>query len=212
VGISSRLWRRLPRQFYLGTDGTRSFVHSSSRPLGLSHTQESETSLFVLRLGLYLIALVVNIAIVFGTIRDQLDSRKFLGPNLLKGDFCLTPLLLPLLLHHADDLQGPAKRKDLVSKLSYQMAIELFDVVDMIEIVLDHNGHGKETLSTKSFVGVCQPCLCKRYPEHISCATVSTDEPRSFNNTSYYRNNNGSSSMSQSPTSYRSIGRKQAFA
>ena len=124
--------------------------------------------------------------------------------------------MLLLLLHHAKrDLQGPAKRKDLVSKLSYQMAIELFAVVDMIEIVLDGNRHRKETLITKNrSFGVCQPCLCvKRYPEHISCATVRTDEARSFT----IPQTIGiimiaSGSMFQFPTIYRSISRKQAFA
>ena len=107
--------------------------------------------------------------------------------------FCLTPLLLLPLLHHAEDLQGPAKHKDLVSKLSYQMAIELFDVVDMIELVLDDNGHGKAGNCDYQILCRSLPTvlLCKRYPEHISCATVRTDETRSFNNTSYYRNNNG---------------------
>lgn len=166
--------------------------------------------------GLCLIALEVNIAIVFGTIRDQLDSRKFLDPNVRKGVFCLTPLLLLLLLHHATrDLQGPAKRKDLVSKLSYQMAIELFAVVDMIEIVSDGNRHRKETLITKKSILWSLPTvpLCKRYPEHISCTTVRTDEASSFT----IPHTIGiimvaSRSMFQFPTIHRSISRKQAFA
>lgn len=90
----------------------------------------------------YVITLVVNIGILFGTIGDKLDSEKFLGPNVLKGVLCVTPPLLLLLLHNADDLDRSHERKDLVSKLSYQMAINLFDVVDMIDIVLEDKRHG----------------------------------------------------------------------
>ena len=39
------------------------------------------------------------------------------------------------------------ERKDLVSKLSYQMAIDLFDVVDMIDIVLEDKRHGSANCS-----------------------------------------------------------------
>ena len=96
---------------------------------------------------LYVFTLVVNIGILFGTIGDKLDSNKFLGPNVLKGVLCVTPPLLLLLLHNADDLDRSDERKDLVSKLSYQMAIDLFDVVDMIDIVLEDKRHGSANCS-----------------------------------------------------------------
>ena len=92
----------------------------------------------------YVITLVANIGILFGTIGDKLDSEKFLGPNVLKGVLCVTPPLLLLLLHNANDLDRSDERKDLVSRLSYQMAIDLFDVVDMIDIVLEDKRHGKK--------------------------------------------------------------------
>ena len=95
----------------------------------------------------YVITLVVNIGILFGTIGDKLDSETFLGPNVLKGVLCVTPPLLLLLLHNADDLDRSDERKDLVSKLSYQMAIDLFDVVDMIDIVLEDKRHGSANCS-----------------------------------------------------------------
>lgn len=37
----------------------------------------------------YVITLVVNIGILFGTIGDKLDSETFLGPNVLKGVLCV---------------------------------------------------------------------------------------------------------------------------
>ena len=86
-------------------------------------------------------ALIPNIAIIFIVVGDSLDKNKFLGPNALKMVLCITPLLLLLLLHSADDLDDNDKHKELVSKLSYQMAIDLFDVVEMIDIVLEEIEH-----------------------------------------------------------------------
>ena len=87
---------------------------------------------------LYVIfALVPNIGIVFGVVGDSIDKNRYLGPNTLKLVLCITPLLLLLLLHSADDSHQNERHKELVSKLSYQMAIDLFDVVDMIDIVLE---------------------------------------------------------------------------
>lgn len=108
----------------------------------------------------YVITLVVNIGILFGTIGDKLDSEKFLGPNVLKGVLCVTPPLLLLLLHNADDLDRSDERKDLVSKLSYQMAIDLFDVVDMIDIVLEDKRHGSVNCSCANVtVNETQPTI-----------------------------------------------------
>ena len=91
---------------------------------------------------LYIIcALIPNIAIVFVVVGDSLDKSKLLGPNALKMVLCITPLLLLLLLHSADDSDETDEHRELVSKLSYQMAIDLFDAVDMIDIVLEENEH-----------------------------------------------------------------------
>ena len=91
---------------------------------------------------LYIIcALIPNIAIVFVVVGDSLDKKELLGPNALKMVLCITPLLLLLLLHTADDSDRNDEHRGLVSKLSYQMAIDLFDAVDMIDIVLEENEH-----------------------------------------------------------------------
>ena len=96
--------------------------------------------------------LLVNIWIIFGTIGDKLDSRKFLGPNILKGVLCVTPPLLLLLLHNADDLDRSNARKHLVSKLSFQMVVDLFDFVDMIAIVLEDKRHGSTSYSNAKII------------------------------------------------------------
>ena len=68
---------------------------------------------------------------------DKLGTKKFPSLGLLKGLLCLTPPLLLLLLHNADDLDRSQERKDLVFKLSFQMAIDLLDVIDMTDNVFD---------------------------------------------------------------------------
>ena len=97
--------------------------------------------------SLYIAALIVNIGIIFGLVGDKLGTKKFPSLGLLKGILCLTPPLLLLLLHNADDLDRSQERKDLVFKLSFQMAIDLFDVIDMIDIVLDDIGRVNEARS-----------------------------------------------------------------
>lgn len=84
----------------------------------------------------------MNIGIIFGLVGDKLGTKKFPSLGLLKGLLCLTPPLLLLLLHNADDLDRSQERKDLVFKLSFQMAI---DVIDMIDLVLDDIGRANET-------------------------------------------------------------------
>ena len=120
----------------------------------------------------YVITLVVNIGILFGTIGDKLESEKFLGANVLKGVLCVTPPLLLLLLHNANDLDRSDEHKDLVSKLSYQMAIDLFDVVDMIDIVLEDKKHGSAN------------CSCANVTTNETSPTIATSSlntiPESF--------------------------------
>ncbi|KAJ7370866.1 hypothetical protein OS493_029410 [Desmophyllum pertusum] len=90
---------------------------------------------------LYILALITSIAFVFGVVGDSINKDRFLGPNALKLVLCITPLLLLLLLHTADDWEETDEHRELVSKLSFHMAIDLFDVVDMIDIVLEEYEH-----------------------------------------------------------------------
>ena len=95
---------------------------------------------------LYVIfALIPNIVIIFVRVDDKLDKEKFLSPNTLKVILSLTPPLLLLLLHTAEDDQS-TKYKELVSRLAYRMTIDLFDVVNMIDIALDERRDCHEAL------------------------------------------------------------------
>lgn len=118
----------------------------------LLYLRKATLRLLLLVWSLYILALIVNIGIIFGLVGDKLGIRKFPSLGVLKGILCLTPALLLLLLHNADDLDRSQERKDLVFKLSFQMAIDLFDVIDMIDIVLDDIGRANEAQSLSTDV------------------------------------------------------------
>ena len=88
--------------------------------------------------GLYVLGLVVSTGIVFATAGDSLDKDNSLTPNILKMTLCFTPLLLLLLLNTAKDVKD---YKEVVSMLCFQMVVDLFDAVEMLDIVLDEKEH-----------------------------------------------------------------------
>ena len=88
--------------------------------------------------GFYIIGLVISIAIVFGFVGDALDKKRYLGPNVLKTVLCITPLLLLLLLNTATD---GSNYKEVLSKLCFYVTVDLFDSVEMLDIVLDEKEH-----------------------------------------------------------------------
>ena len=84
-------------------------------------------------------ALIPLIGIIFGgndPIENKLDSQVFLGANILKMTLCLSPLLLLLLLSTGTDSMS---YRDLIWLLSLRMALDLFDTVEMLEVVLEEN-------------------------------------------------------------------------
>ena len=96
---------------------------------------------------LYIIfALIPNITIIFFVVgTESIDRNKFLGPNVLKMVLSITPILLLLLLRSADDSDQNNEYRELVSavvsKLSFQMTMDLLDVLEIIAIVLEENEH-----------------------------------------------------------------------
>ena len=85
------------------------------------------------------IALIPLIGIIFGgddPIENKLDSQNFFGPNVLKITLCLSPLLLLLLLSTGTDSMS---YRELIWLLSLRIALDLFDTVEMLEVVLEEN-------------------------------------------------------------------------
>ena len=112
--------------------------------------------------GLYIMALVVNIAMVFGKVGDRIDKTEFLGPNVLKMVLCITPLLLLLLLNTGDLDDSDDEEREIVSKLCFPMAVDLFDGIEMIDIVLEEREHEfgiPKAFSTAMIVLACLSIL-----------------------------------------------------
>ena len=88
---------------------------------------------------LCIVALVVITAMVLGIVGDRISKTEFLGPIVLKVILCITPLLLLLLLNTGDldDSDENDKRREIVSKLCFPMAVDLFDGIEMIDIVFE---------------------------------------------------------------------------
>ena len=112
--------------------------------------------------GLYIMALIVNIAMVFGKVGDRIDKTEFLGPNVLKMVLCITPLLLLLLLNTGDLDDSDDEEREIVSKLCFPMAVDLFDGIEMIDIVLEEREHEfgiPKAFSTEIIVLACLSIL-----------------------------------------------------
>ena len=90
----------------------------------------------------YIVGLISSIGIVFWVAGDGLGNNDMtLGPIILKATLCATPLLLIALLNTASDANENDKNKDDVYKLCVQLAVDLLDAVEMIDIVLDEKEH-----------------------------------------------------------------------
>ena len=82
------------------------------------------------------LALVPIIIIIFVRVEKQLDGDRFFGPNVLKMTLCFSPVLLLLLLNTAMDL---TEYRDVIAKLSLSLTLDLFDGIEMLEVVLEEN-------------------------------------------------------------------------
>lgn len=87
------------------------------------------------------VGLVPLIGTIFGgtdPIEDKIDKKEFpgLSSNLLKMTLCGTPALLLLLLSTGTDSMS---YRELIWMLSLRMALDLFDGVEMLEVILDEN-------------------------------------------------------------------------
>ena len=92
----------------------------------------------------YIVGFVIFVVIIFGgdePIEDILDKAKFLGPNILKTTLCLAPVILLFLLSTGTD---SIVYRDLIWQLSLRMALDIFDGVEMLDVIIEENefSHG----------------------------------------------------------------------
>ena len=91
---------------------------------------------------LYMAALTPLVGLVFESIVKEnmkLDSAdlKNWGPNVLKSILCITPVLMMLLL------KSTPNAMDILNVLSFTVTLDLFDGIEMLEVILeeDENPH-----------------------------------------------------------------------
>lgn len=85
------------------------------------------------------IGLVPLIGTIFGgndPIENKLDSEAFFGPNVLKITLCASPVILLLLLSTGTNSMS---YRELIWMLSLRIALDLFDGVEMLEVILEEN-------------------------------------------------------------------------
>ncbi|CAH3111927.1 unnamed protein product [Pocillopora meandrina] len=87
--------------------------------------------------GLYIwLALVPIIGVIFGRIKEKIEKDLFFGPDVLTMTLCLTPLLLLLLLN---TFEIESKGRELVLKLAFQITLDLFDGIEMLQVILEES-------------------------------------------------------------------------
>ena len=106
--------------------------------------------------GTYIVAYVVSVAMIFCKVVEKLTKDDDLGINALKATLCITPVLLILLLHLTI---CPSYRKPVLS-LSIFSALNIFDGIEMLEIVLmKTQGHLELNTATEKSI-IAFACIC----------------------------------------------------
>ena len=106
--------------------------------------------------GTYIVAYVVTVAMIFCKAVEKMKEDDHLNINALKATLSITPVLLILLLQLAI---CPSYRRSVLS-LSIFAALNIFDGIEMLEIVLMKNeGHLELNTATEKSI-VAFACMC----------------------------------------------------
>ena len=65
------------------------------------------------------------------------DSELVFGPNMLKMNLCLTPMLFLFLIYANHDAKSHSRRKYYLEKMTAAVTLDLFDSVEMLEYLFD---------------------------------------------------------------------------
>ena len=135
------------------------------------------------------LGLFPNTVIIFGFVVDDIKEESPLTPQALKIVLCITPLLLLLLVNTAKDSYS-SDNKELVAKLSVQMAIDLFDAVEMLDIILDEKEHKFNICKGYEIATICVVCIsfCLSPWQMAENKVSRWSEPKTRYKTSLLRN------------------------
>ena len=81
---------------------------------------------------IYIITFTTSVGLIFYKVVEKLDQSHWLSPNVLKSVLCITPALLVLV----PQLTTSRSHRKSVLSLSVFAALNIFDGIEMLEIVL----------------------------------------------------------------------------
>ena len=114
---------------------------------------------------------------------DGLENKR-LDPIVLKAALCLTPLLLVLLLNTASDADD---YRDALSKLCVQLAVDLLDAVEMIDIGLEDHEQ-KFCISYEFGIAMITVACISLFLSPWSMLEIDLDEKKTKKRTAMARN------------------------
>ena len=114
---------------------------------------------------------------------DGLENKR-LDPIVLKAALCLTPLLLVLLLNTASDADD---YRDALSKLCVQLAVDLLDAVEMIDIGLEDHEQ-KFCISNEFGIAMITVACISLFLSPWSMLEIDLDEKKTKKRTAMARN------------------------
>ena len=86
----------------------------------------------------YAVHLVSQVATLFKLKTSGFNNKKLVfGPNMLKMNLCLTPMLFLFLIYAHHDAKSHSRRKYYLEKMTAAVTLDLFDSVEMLEYLFD---------------------------------------------------------------------------
>lgn len=82
----------------------------------------------------YALHLVPQVATLFKLVTPVYNDKKVVfGPNVIKMNLCLTPMLFLFLIYAHQDARSQSRRKYYLEKITSAVTLDLFDSVEMLQ-------------------------------------------------------------------------------
>ena len=108
------------------------------RKFGKSSESMDEIKFAYLAWIVYAAHLVPQVATLFKRKASLLEEKRHIfGPNMLKMNLCLTPMLFLFLIYAHHDAKSHSRRKYYLEKMTAAVTLDLFDSVEMLEYLFD---------------------------------------------------------------------------
>ena len=106
---------------------------NNRKPLSSNAELEDEIKFAYLAWIVYALHLVPKVSVLFELKASLWDQKIIFGPNTLKMNLCLTPMLFLFLIYAHHDAKSHSRRKYYLEKMTAAVTLDLFDSVEMLE-------------------------------------------------------------------------------